>query len=94
LPDSSFNVTYDRDSDVLYISIPGAPAARGIEDALGIVWRYDGDGELIGVTIVDFFDRWYPHWSELTRELAKRLDISEKQAEAMLSQIAENQRSG
>jgi hypothetical protein len=79
---------------VLYISIPGAPAARGIEDSLGIVWRYDGDGELIGVTIVDFYDRWYPHWSELTRELAKRLDISEKQAEAMLSQIAENQRSG
>jgi len=90
----SFNVTYDRDSDVLYLSTPGAPAARGIEDALGIVWRYDRDGELIGVTIVDFYDRWYPRWSELSRELAKRFDISEKQAEAMLNQAAENQRSG
>ena len=44
----SFHATYDRDSHVLYISARRESAARGIEDPVGIVWRYGRDGELIG----------------------------------------------
>jgi uncharacterized protein YuzE len=62
----SFTVTYDRNSDVLYISTPGAPAHRGIEDNYGMVWRYDRNGELVGVTIIDFCDQWITPQSNRT----------------------------
>jgi uncharacterized protein YuzE len=81
----SFNVAYDKGSDVLYISARKAPAHRGIEDAQGLVWRYDREGELIGVTIVDFYDRWYLHRPELARKLSEGFHIPELQMTTVLN---------
>jgi uncharacterized protein YuzE len=89
---TSFNVTYDRNSDVLYISARKAPAHRGIEDDQGIVWRYDRDGELIGVTIIDFYDRWYLHRPQLARALSRGFHVPETQAEVILNHVVENMR--
>lgn len=80
----SFNVTYDRDGDVLYISKRKAPAARGIEDQFGIVWRYDSNGELIGATIVDFYERWYKDKDTLAVRLSREFDITPPQARVVL----------
>jgi YD repeat-containing protein len=47
-------VSYDRDADVLYLSV-GDPA-RAVdfdESAEGHALRYDADGRLVGLTIVD-----------------------------------------
>ena len=82
---TSFQVFYDRDSDVLYMSTKqSAPAARGVPDALGIVWRYDSMGELIGATIWDFQYMWSTRHSELTRAVSTKFDIPENQTERVL----------
>jgi uncharacterized protein YuzE len=81
----SFNVTYDRDSDVLYISSRREAAARGIEDPIGIVWRYDRDGELIGCTIIDYSKLWYTKRSELSGRLSDGFHIPVGQINAILS---------
>jgi YD repeat-containing protein len=47
-------VSYDRDADVLYLSV-GDPA-RAVdfdESAEGHALRYDADGRLVGITIVN-----------------------------------------
>jgi uncharacterized protein YuzE len=82
-----FNVTYDVHADVLYISTRRARSARGIEDSYGVVWRYDGEGELIGATIVDFNEYWHDKHELLSRELSKRFDIPRKQAETVLDHV-------
>jgi uncharacterized protein YuzE len=86
----SFNVVYDRNSDVLYISSRKEPAQRGIEDSQGIVWRYDGGGELIGITVVDFYDRWYSHRPELARKISQGFDIPESAAMTVIDHAIEN----
>lgn len=88
----SFNVTYDRDSDVLYISARKVPAYHGIEDAQGIVWRYDRDGELIGITVVDFYDRWYLQRPELARRISEGFRIPQRQAKTVVDHAIENLR--
>jgi uncharacterized protein YuzE len=50
-------VSYDRGSDVLYLTLHRARAAHGVEEN-GIVWRYAADGTLLGITIMDLEDRW------------------------------------
>lgn len=82
---SEFVVLYDRDSDVLYISTRQVPAIRGIEDAQGIVWRYDSAGDLIGATVVDYYDQWSTKKHELMQKIATKFDIPEKVAEAALN---------
>ncbi len=81
---SSFNVTYDRDGDVLYISKRKAPASRGIEDNAGIVWRYDSEGELIGATVVDFYERWFKDKDALAARLSREFHITPPQARVVL----------
>jgi uncharacterized protein YuzE len=85
----SFRVTYDRNSDVLYIATEQRPAARGVEDRYGIVWRYDRDGELIGATIVDYHDIWFSRRSELAGELSKKFHISPSQARVVLDHASQ-----
>jgi len=87
---SSFNVTYDRDGDVLYISKRKIPAARGIEDKFGIVWRYDNDGELIGATIVDFYERWFKDKDALAVRLSSEFHITPPQARVVLDHALED----
>lgn len=81
----SFNVTYDRGSDVLYISSRREPATRGIEDPTGIVWRYDRSGELIGCTIVDYSGLWYTRRRELAGRLSDGFHIPVGQVDAILN---------
>ena len=81
----SFNVTYDRDSDVLYISARRDSAVHGIEDPVGIVWRYGRDGELIGVTIIDYGELWYPRREELAGRLSQGFHIPVGQIDAILN---------
>lgn len=81
---SEFRVLYDRDSDVLYISTRQEPAARGIEDSQGIVWRYDSSGELIGATVIDYYDYWSTKRVELTRAISEKFDIPTQVAETVL----------
>ena len=86
LPDLS--VTYDRASDVLYVSKrPGVPA-RSREEAPGVVWRYDAErGDLIGVTIIDFATYWGQRRPELAKQIAIRFEISRKEARDMLDRV-------
>ena len=81
----SLSVTYDHNSDVLYVSRrPGAPA-RSREEAPGVVWRYDVErGDLIGVTIIDFATYWGPRRSELAKQIAVRFEMSREEAQDML----------
>ena len=81
---SEFRVLYDQNSDVLYISARQEPAARGIEDKHGIVWRYDSKGELIGATVVDYYDYWSTKRVELTQTISEKFDIPRKVAETVL----------
>lgn len=80
----SFNVTYDKESDVLYINTCRGPAARGIEDEHGFVWRYDEDGELIGVTVVGFTEFWTAHMRILVEEVSRQFHIPVPQAQIVL----------
>jgi uncharacterized protein YuzE len=91
---ASFNVTYDRNSDVLYISTPDVPAYRGIEDDYGMVWRYDRNGTLIGVTIIDFYEHWVSERNQIAHEFSKRSGIPERQAEVVFDHVIENLRNG
>ena len=86
LPDLS--VTYDRASDVLYVSKrPGVPA-RSREEAPGVVWRYDVKrGDLIGVTIIDFATYWGQRRLELSKQIATRFAISREEARDMLDRV-------
>jgi uncharacterized protein YuzE len=80
----SFNVTYDIDSDVLYISTRQEPAVRGVEDRNGIVWRYDGGGELIGATVVDFYERWFAQQPLLADEISRKFHVPSPQAKVVI----------
>ncbi len=88
----SFNVTYDADSDVLYISTRRVAAARGIEDEYGIVWRYDRHGELIGATVVDFYDHWFNRRPLLAGEISRRFHVPPPQAMVVLEHALEHRR--
>ena len=47
------HVSYDRDADVLYLSVGDpATAVDFDESAEGHALRYDGEGRLVGITIV------------------------------------------
>lgn len=81
---NEFRVLYDRDSDVLYISTRDMAASRGIEDAQGILWRYDGEGNLIGATVVDYLDHWMMKRPELTKAIASKFEIPQGAAERVL----------
>lgn len=86
VPDTvSFNVTYDRRADVLYITTRagGGDDAR-LDNKHGIVWTYDDDGELVGATIMNFFHRWSANQKDLTARISKRFHLPETQADVVL----------
>ena len=45
-------VSYDRDADVLYLNVEGVEPVRWEESPEGHVLRFDGDGDLCGVTVI------------------------------------------
>jgi len=72
-------MTYDRDTDVLYISARQTFAARGVEDSHGVVWRYNPAEDLIGVTVVDFLDQRFAKQPKLAKEISSRFGGPEMQ---------------
>ncbi|MCW5691471.1 MAG: DUF2283 domain-containing protein [Pseudolabrys sp.] len=82
-----FEVVYDADNDVLYISAPGESAGRGAEDRPGVVWRYDRLGHPVGVTIIDFAHYWYQRRSTLVPEISERLEVPAAQVETILDHV-------
>jgi uncharacterized protein YuzE len=84
----SFHVAYDSGSDVLYINLTKDPASRGVEDKSGIVWRYNGDGKLIGATVMDYYDRWTDNKDILVSKLSKRFHVPVTQMEVVLSHVS------
>ncbi|WP_265518997.1 DUF2283 domain-containing protein [Nitratireductor luteus] len=80
-PDTvSFNVSYDRRTDVLYISTRPQDGTDARIDRSGIVWRYDDAGQLVGVTVMHFFDRWGADTETLAGKLSKRFHLPPQQA--------------
>jgi Protein of unknown function (DUF2283) len=67
----AYKVRYDDGADVLYVSAPDVVAVRGVEDPQGIVWRYGGDGRLVGATVIGMTERWSVKRSELASALAR-----------------------
>ena len=76
----TFKVSYDRRTDVLYISTRAEDGTEARMDKQGIVWRYTNGGELVGATIMDFYDRWYLHQPELADEISRRFHLPRPQA--------------
>lgn len=90
----SFTVVYDRNSDVLYITTRrGEPAARGVEDPAGIVWRYDGHNDLIGATVLDFREHWYQESRkpDLVHQLSCRFHVPPGQSTALVESGAQEE---
>lgn len=46
-------VQHDAEADVLYLAVDGREAAHWEESPEGHVLRFDADGELMGITIID-----------------------------------------
>lgn len=83
-------VSYDRHSDVLYLSVGPSKIARSEEEQPGLVWRYDvSSGKVIGLTVVDFSTYWWPRATDLAHQIADRLYLSEKDARNMLREAHE-----
>lgn len=82
---AALSISYDRDSDVLYVSTrPDAPA-RSEEEKPGLLWRYDPEsGELTGLTIVDFGTFWRRRRRELIQDFASRFRMSREEARHVL----------
>jgi len=53
------NIRYDDEADVLYIAFGEPRPAIGVEVTAGDVVRIDAaSGEIVGITIIDFKDRY------------------------------------
>ena len=78
--------TYDADSDVLYLMSFSAIATRGVEDENGFVWRTGADGALVGLTVLDYRERWGGDQSVLLHDISERFAIAPAQALALLAQ--------
>ena len=78
--------TYDADSDVLYLASSSAIATRGVEDENGFVWRTGANAALVGLTVLDYRERWGGDQSVLLRDISERFAIAPAQALALLAQ--------
>lgn len=88
----AFEVTYDAEADVMYITQQAKAAVRGAEDEFGIVWRLDEQGQIFGATVVDFADRWIGEQSRLAVRLSEGFGISTLQASGLVSRAAAGRR--
>ncbi len=82
-----FKGSYDAVSDVLYLQHPGGVAVRGVEDDVGLVWRYGVDGLLLGLTVVDFQGLWSEHASLIASRISKNFDVTADTANEVVARI-------
>jgi uncharacterized protein YuzE len=80
--------TYDRDSDVLYLTTRPGAHARSREEQPGLVWRYSvDDGKLVGLTVVDFSTHWRKRRPELVGQIAERFSLPVRDAQEVLDSL-------
>lgn len=77
---TDLHTRYDRRADVLYLFTDRNAPATAREDAMGIVWRYADDSELVGATIIDFHEIWSGRRAELTDALASHFRLPRRRA--------------
>lgn len=82
-----FFVSYDRDSDVLYVNLLREAAVKGIADDRGIVWRYSEDGSIIGMTLLDFRDFWKSHKPLLADKMSREFRIPFEEASSVIDSV-------
>lgn len=72
-------VSYDRDSDVLYVSA-GNSAPSYIEDLPdGVMLRYSFDDDsATGVTVIEFYEAWHSRLAQLSKIIADFLELEDK----------------
>ncbi len=59
LPRQPLTISYDRKSDVLYVSLGEPRPAVSQETENGVLLREDLEaGEVVGMTVLDFMKRW------------------------------------
>ena len=80
------HTTCDADSDVLYLTASHTIATRGVEDENEFVWRTGADGALVGLTVLDYRERWAADQSLLVRDISERFAIAPAQVFALLAQ--------
>lgn len=85
----SFNVTYDRMADVLYINKSKDAATRTRADDHGIYWRQDSSGHVIGATVLDFVEYWKSNRTVLETALSQRFDVPVNRMRAILDHATE-----
>ncbi|GBF58923.1 hypothetical protein PbB2_02613 [Candidatus Phycosocius bacilliformis] len=69
-----FDLTYDHQTDVLYVTtkLTGASFITHGDD--GIVWSHQiEDGQLVSMTVVDFMSHWQGDLAALTGKLHEQL---------------------
>lgn len=85
----SFQVDYDASADVLYITRVRSDVARGRQDEMGIIWRYDPNGTLVGATVMDFFEVWSRDQEGLAEQLSSAFHIPMPHAEVVVDRAVE-----
>ena len=63
------HVSYDERADVLYVRYSDVSAFKAMENPAGFVRRYSKDGDLVGVTILDFTHRLLGSNERLIQEI-------------------------
>ncbi len=71
---SDFDVAYDKNADVLYVSTKLTGPSYTSEDENGIVWSHQiSDGRLVSMTVLDFNAQWQNRLAQLTEQLNEQL---------------------
>jgi hypothetical protein len=71
---SDFDVAYDKNADVLYISTKLTGPSYRSEGENGIVWSHQiADGRLVSMTVIDFNAQWQNRLALLTEQLNEQL---------------------
>lgn len=71
---SDFDVAYDKNADVLYISTKLTGPSYRSEGENGIVWSHQiADGRLVSMTVMDFNSQWQNRLAHLTEQLNEQL---------------------
>lgn len=75
MTDRSIAASYDDLADVLYVDARSATPSEYLEDADGLIWRFDGDGLRYGVTVQDCQHRWSERRGRLVLIIARALKL-------------------
>ncbi|WP_313586310.1 DUF2283 domain-containing protein [Aquidulcibacter sp.] len=71
---SDFDVAYDQNADVLYVSTKLTGPSYTSEGKNGIVWSHQiADGRLVSMTVMDFNALWQNRLAYLTEQLTEQL---------------------